>query len=81
MLEIDKERLLRQTGIIVLFSAKDDVVNDTLIQRINGQNRIYVSGTVWAGRKAVRIAVAGWRIDVERDMKVIADVLETALLG
>ncbi|KFY59672.1 hypothetical protein V497_04159 [Pseudogymnoascus sp. VKM F-4516 (FW-969)] len=66
-------------GTIVLFRARDEGRNEGLEGRINGQNRIYVSGTSWGGRVAVRIAVSGWEIDVERDTGVIREVLEKAL--
>lgn len=63
-------------GTIVLFRARNEELNEVLLGQINGQNRIYVSGTSWEGRGAVRIAVSGWEIDVERDTKVIREVLE-----
>jgi glutamate/tyrosine decarboxylase-like PLP-dependent enzyme len=67
-------------GVIVLFRAREERLNGELVERINGQNRIYVSGTVWEGRKAVRIAVAGWKIDGEADARVVREVLVKALL-
>jgi len=67
-------------GAIVLFRARDERPNEDLVERINKQNRIYVSGTVWEGRKAVRIAVAGWKIDGEADARVVREVLVKALL-
>lgn len=65
--------------IIVLFSAKDDVVNGELVRRINGLRRIYVSGTRWEGRAACRIAVSTWKVDVERDFGRVRGVLEEVL--
>ena len=59
----------------VLFRARDDALNDVLVQRINSTRKLYVSGTKWKGRKACRIAVSSWRADVDRDLPVIRDVL------
>ena len=66
---------MEDTSIIVLFRAKDPVVNETLPERINKTRQVYVSGTRWKGEKAVRIAVSTWRVDVERDFEVIKDIL------
>jgi hypothetical protein len=68
------------TGIIVLFRAVDDAINADLGARINKSCRIMVSGTVWEGKPAVRIAVSTWKVDVERDLKIVREVLEDALL-
>ena len=62
--------------IIVLFRAKDEGLNKDLVKRINGSRKVYVSGTQWDGRPAARFAVATWMVDVERDLKLIRQVLE-----
>lgn len=63
--------------IIVLFKAKDDDLNKELVQRVNSMSRVYVSGTSWDGAPACRFAVANWRVDVERDMALVRNVLDT----
>jgi len=63
------------TFIIVLFRARNPSLNNVLVDRINASNQIYVSGTQWAGRKAVRIAVSNWRVDVDTDLAVVKEVL------
>lgn len=63
------------THIIVLFRAKDDEVNGELVKRINETRKMYVSGTKWEGRPACRIAVSTWKVDVERDSKLVKEVL------
>jgi glutamate/tyrosine decarboxylase-like PLP-dependent enzyme len=70
---------VQQCGISVLFSAVDDGINDTLLARINNQNLIFVSGTAWEGRKAVRIAVAGWKTDVNVVGRAVVQALEGAI--
>ncbi len=67
-----------QTGIIVLFRAKDGKLNKVLEQRINEQKTCFVSGTRWERNEAVRIAVAGWDAQIE-DAKVVEEVLEEAV--
>lgn len=62
--------------IIVLFRAKDPLLNNILVKKINASNRIYVSGTEWDGVPATRMAVSNWRADPDRDSEVIIAVLE-----
>lgn len=67
---------LEKTHIIVIFRAKDETLNDKLVMKINATRKMYVSGTKWAGSPACRIAVSTWKVDVERDSKLIQKVLE-----
>ena len=69
---------VEEVGTIVLFRLKNEEPNEGLLGRINDQNRIYVSGTSWEGRPAVRVAVSGWEIDIEKDTSVIREVLQKA---
>lgn len=68
---------LGNTHIIVLFRAKDDVLNRDLVKRINETRKIYVSGTKWDGKPACRFAISTWKVDVERDLKVVRHVLDS----
>lgn len=76
-----EEASLESTYIIVLFRAKDPELNEVLVDRINASGKMFVSGTEWEGRKAVRIAVANWRADVERDAAVVREVLTAIAVG
>ena len=67
--------------MIVLFRAKDGDLNDQLVDRINQTRQMYVSGTVWKGQKAVRIAVSNWKVDVDRDFAVVRDILTCVAEG
>lgn len=69
-----EERLAR-IYVIVIFRAKAADLNSELVKRINGSRRLYVSGTQWEGKAAARFAVANWQVDVERDLKIVKDVL------
>ncbi|KAF8475546.1 pyridoxal phosphate-dependent transferase [Kalaharituber pfeilii] len=70
----------RDVYTIVLFSARDQELNKMLKDRINWHGRrgegkdkpceergegMYVSGTLWDGKPAVRIAVSNWRMTAE----------------
>jgi glutamate/tyrosine decarboxylase-like PLP-dependent enzyme len=69
------------THIIVIFKAKDDRVNDGLADAMCRTRRIHVSGSSWQGKKAVRIAVSTWKVEVEQDLAVVKGVLEEILTG
>jgi glutamate/tyrosine decarboxylase-like PLP-dependent enzyme len=68
------------THIVVLFRAKDDEINAQLVSRINCTRKMYVSGTKWVGKPACRIAVSTWKVDIDRDLMLIAEVLEEVLM-
>ncbi|KAM3462976.1 hypothetical protein NHJ6243_003591 [Beauveria neobassiana] len=67
--------------ISVLFRATNAALNETLVARINDTRQLYVSGTTWRGRKAVRIAVSNWRVNVERDAAVVREILTCVAQG
>jgi glutamate/tyrosine decarboxylase-like PLP-dependent enzyme len=64
-----------------LFRAKDEKKNEELVSRINATRKMYVSGTKWEGKTACRIAVSTWRVEVERDVKLVIDILQDVLKG
>ncbi|EPS33877.1 hypothetical protein POX_a01131 [Penicillium oxalicum] len=71
-----KADLLDQTFMSVLFRAKDDTLNSQLSQKINATSRMFVSGTSWDGAPATRVAISNWRVDVERDLQLVTEVLD-----
>ena len=78
----EKFTLCRQAeGETLLFRARDAEINAELVQRINATRKIYVSGTQWDGLPAARFAVATWMVDVERDLKLIQEVLHDVLVS
>ncbi|KAH6609633.1 glutamate decarboxylase [Trichoderma cornu-damae] len=77
----DEDGDVEEIFIIVLFRAKDEKLNDDLVARINATRQLYVSGTSWKGGKAVRVAVSNWRVDVERDFKVVTAILNDVAQG
>lgn len=61
--------------VVVLFRAKDDALNNVLVQRINEGNKWYVSGSSWDGKPAVRVAVSSWRADPEDAFIIVKESL------
>ncbi|KAL8771867.1 MAG: hypothetical protein Q9209_002805 [Squamulea sp. 1 TL-2023] len=76
---VDKASIDRSIYIIVLFRAKDDALNSSLVRRVNTSNRMYVSGTSWEGHQACRIAAANWQVDPEHDSAVVEAVIDKVL--
>ena len=74
-----KSGINQDVFIIVLFRATDRALNKVLVQEINASNKMYVSGTVWDGGPATRIAVSNWQVDPNRDLEVVKSVLEGLL--
>ncbi|KAJ5657206.1 Pyridoxal phosphate-dependent transferase major region subdomain 2 [Penicillium longicatenatum] len=77
---LSKAELVDQTFMSVLFCAKDDSLNQQLTAKINKTSRMFVSGSSWQGKTATRIAISNWRVDVERDVTLITDVLTQVAL-
>jgi len=74
-----KDRVLQDIFIIVIFRAKDKELNNELVKRINTGSKMYVSGTVWDGSPASRIAVSNWQVNPERDFSIVKSVLDDVL--
>lgn len=70
-----REEKLINIFIVVMFRAKDEALNNTLVDKIKADKRIYVSGTAWGGKPACRFAISNWMSNVEKDFPVIEEVL------
>ncbi len=67
--EVLNEVVLNQ----VLVRFESDERTEEVIARIQGDGRIWVGGTTWAGRKAIRVSVSNWQTgDEEIDLAVEA---------
>jgi glutamate/tyrosine decarboxylase-like PLP-dependent enzyme len=64
---IEEEERVRRVFIVVLFRARDEGLNRVLKERINAGGMMYVSGTEWDGRPAVRCAVSNWMASAEKE--------------
>lgn len=72
----DKETAMSKIFIIVLFRARDDVLNQKLVQTIKNTRKMYVSGTSWDGQPAARIAISNWQVDPEADGQMVESILD-----
>jgi len=45
----------------VLFRFEDDTRTQEVLQRVQEVSRVWMSGTTWDGRKAIRLSVSNWR--------------------
>lgn len=49
----------------VLFSFEDDRRTDEVLARVQDSGRVWMSGTTWDGRRAIRVSVSNWRTSDE----------------
>lgn len=73
-----EQEILAKTYIVVLFRLKDQERNKDFVKRVKATGRIYLSGTVWDGKPAARMAVSNWQVDVQKDGDLVEDILEHA---
>jgi glutamate/tyrosine decarboxylase-like PLP-dependent enzyme len=63
--ELVQEVVLNQ----VLFRFDDDARTDAILERVQGAGAVWMSGTTWNGRKAIRLSVSNWQTgDAEIDL-------------
>ncbi|KAJ4513727.1 hypothetical protein HRR83_005126 [Exophiala dermatitidis] len=74
-----EKELLRKTFMVVLFRVRDRNKNKDFVKNVNKTGKIYLTGTVWEGESAARIAVSNWQVDVEKDTKKIVDTFDQVL--
>ena len=63
---------------IVLFRAKNitnAAENAQLIKHINATGKIFITGTIYNGIPALRIAVCNWRTNIEEDLDAVKEAL------
>jgi len=49
----------------VLFRYEDDARTDEVLARVQASGRVWLSGTSWDGRRAIRVSVSNWQTDDE----------------
>ena len=77
----DNTASLDTVFMTVMICAKNKALNDSLVEKINSTRQLYVSGTTWRGEKAVRIAVSNWKVDVQKDARIVCDILTSVAKG
>ena len=64
----------------VLFRFETDERTDEVLRRVQESGTVWMSGTTWDGRKAIRVSVSNWQTgDEEIDLAVRA--FEAAYAG
>ncbi|KAI8593625.1 pyridoxal-dependent decarboxylase [Geranomyces variabilis] len=48
-----------------------------VLARVNASGKVFMTGTVWAGRSAIRAAISNWRTS-ENDLQIVTDALVVA---
>ncbi|KIW24535.1 uncharacterized protein PV07_10244 [Cladophialophora immunda] len=76
-----EQETLAKTFMVVLFRVKDEELMRDFVRKVNETGKIYMTGTVWDGRPAARIAISNWKVDQERDGKLIEKVLDEVAGG
>ena len=57
----------------VLFRFEDDARTAAALAAVQAESLVWLSGTTWAGRKAIRVSVSNWQTgDEETDLAVDA---------
>jgi len=55
----------------VLFRFESDEQTDEVLRQVQASSRVWLSGTTWNGRKAIRVSVSNWQTgDEEIDLAV-----------
>jgi glutamate/tyrosine decarboxylase-like PLP-dependent enzyme len=80
IVELDGVELLNEVVLNqVLFRFESDERTDEILARVQESGRVWLSGTSWDGRQAIRVSVSNWQTgDEEIDLAVqaFADALE-----
>ncbi|KAJ7250617.1 pyridoxal phosphate-dependent transferase [Mycena rebaudengoi] len=61
---------------VVLFQAHSESLNSQLVSLLNASRQMFIADVLWNGRQAARISVGTWRVDVDRDSRLVITALE-----
>ena len=61
----------------VLFRYEDDATTDAVLAAVQGSGRVWLSGTTWDGRKAIRVSVSNWQTG-DREIELAVDAFAAA---
>jgi glutamate/tyrosine decarboxylase-like PLP-dependent enzyme len=62
----------------VLFRFESDELTDDVLHRVQDSGEVWMSGTTWAGRKAIRVSVSNWQTGDE-EIRLAVAAFGTAL--
>ncbi|KAF3018955.1 hypothetical protein E8E14_011931 [Neopestalotiopsis sp. 37M] len=72
---LGKSEVLERVYMLILFRARDEGLNQKLLELINRSGHAYLAGATWNDRPAVRMAVSNWRVDIERERLILTKML------
>jgi glutamate/tyrosine decarboxylase-like PLP-dependent enzyme len=79
--ELDGVELLNEVVLNqVLFRFESDVRTDEVLRLVQEDDRVWMSGTTWDGRKAIRISVSNWQTGAE-EIDLAVDAFRRAASG
>jgi glutamate/tyrosine decarboxylase-like PLP-dependent enzyme len=64
----------------VLFRFDSDGRTDDVLRRVQEGGAVWMSGTTWDGRKAIRVSVSNWQTG-EEEIRLAVEAFETAYAG
>jgi glutamate/tyrosine decarboxylase-like PLP-dependent enzyme len=64
----------------VLFRFDSDERTDDVLRRVQEGGAVWMSGTTWDGRKAIRVSVSNWQTG-EEEIRLAVEAFETAYAG
>jgi glutamate/tyrosine decarboxylase-like PLP-dependent enzyme len=64
----------------VLFRFESDERTDDVLRRVQESGRVWMSGTTWDGRKAIRVSVSNWQTGAE-EIALAVKAFESAYAG
>jgi glutamate/tyrosine decarboxylase-like PLP-dependent enzyme len=74
--EVLNEVVLNQ----VLFRFESDERTDEVLRRVQESGRIWLGGTTWDGRKAIRLSVSNWQTG-DKEIALAVEAFKTAAYG
>jgi glutamate/tyrosine decarboxylase-like PLP-dependent enzyme len=79
--EVDGAEVLNEVVLNqVLFRFESDERTDHVLEQVQGRGRVWMSGTSWDGRKAIRISVSNWQTGDE-EIELAVDEFRAAHAG
>jgi glutamate/tyrosine decarboxylase-like PLP-dependent enzyme len=79
--ELDSVEVLNEVVLNqVLFRFESDARTDEVLQQVQASGRVWMSGTTWDGRKAIRLSVSNWQTGDE-EIELALDCFRQAQAG
>ena len=63
----------------VLFRFATDDETDDVLRRVQDAGDVWMSGTTWDGRRAIRVSVSNWQTTEDEIVKAVSELLSDPL--